>query len=567
MRSQGHTNVPRKDPVWALLSGYKVWWPAMIVMDSDIVKAFSVLSFGLKPTVLVRCFGNHKFSWADELRVFKGSEEWVVPQESLPPTLLPEWTEALETAKRYSSGLCEFPEDNGWLVKEVLQSTVKKGREYQLVRFQYWPEEMNRWIKRDKQAKPLAHPFDKFLLDEILSPKPPGPAPHAPPKSQPDTEPFRTDVKDFGQYHIHDDEDNEPIGGAPPPSNPSSPSKNPNIPLLHHLQHLQQLPQTAQLSLPPQQQPPSQIQQIQPIQPIQQQNVPFTAISTSKPALPGGGASIYGYYVSPREMAKSGIVIESPAELNGKPLHAGKAVQGEGGQSKELLGIVVKSEGADAPQYAIPVLEATKPAEKVREGARGEGNGREGHKEGPREQVVQNAILQHPIVTGMKENVLEMEEHSSEKTKQDKQRDQPPLSEAPVSPIKTFLNIPWSVVLAQPHKFMLRSDYKNSSFSSGSSVGSSGTPTITDWAFLILCRENRAMRIKDLTNVCLEENLITTTSANPAKMMSKAISVEIKKCGTEARIARSSPGAVSVSTFAYKQLLHVLASWNAKKES
>jgi len=103
--------------------------------------------------------------------------------------------------------------------------------------------------------------------------------------------------------------------------------------------------------------------------------------------------------------------------------------------------------------------------------------------------------------------------------------------------------VPWKQVLMDPQKYLLRPDRGE--------IKPQKMLTAVDWAFLVLCRENRSMKYSELADLCLKERLFVSKAQRPGQTLGKPISKEIEKFGVNARFVKRkrtihlSPSAIS----------------------
>jgi len=111
--------------------------------------------------------------------------------------------------------------------------------------------------------------------------------------------------------------------------------------------------------------------------------------------------------------------------------------------------------------------------------------------------------------------------------------------------------VPWKQVLKDPQKYLLRPDRGEKK--------PHQMLTAVDWAFLVLCRENRSMKCSELADLCSKERLFVSKAQRPGQTLGKPISKEIEKFGVNARFVTRkrtihlSPSAISA--FIAKSLL------------
>jgi len=91
--------------------------------------------------------------------------------------------------------------------------------------------------------------------------------------------------------------------------------------------------------------------------------------------------------------------------------------------------------------------------------------------------------------------------------------------------------VPWKQVLKDPQLYLIRPGRGE--------LKPLKMLTAVDWAFLILCRENRSMKYSELADICLKEKLFISKAQRPGQTLGKPISKEIEKFGVNARFVKT----------------------------
>jgi hypothetical protein len=115
----------------------------------------------------------------------------------------------------------------------------------------------------------------------------------------------------------------------------------------------------------------------------------------------------------------------------------------------------------------------------------------------------------------------------------------------------SLLPVPWNEVLDEPRRYLL---IKSSSVTK--SHKSCLALRWVDWAFLILCRENKPLGIAELTQICINEQLFysTATRRRPDSSLAEKITREIKTKGNRSRFSLLCNNRCVVSIYARKIL-------------